>query len=332
MNEKTFTSRTAADFVENERLAGRSEQRVAGSVYLTGVSTRLLSPKELAAALGVSESSVKRWIDAGRVVASRTDGGHRRVAVADAIRFVRATGTPVLRPDVFGMPEVRGPRPGKGGAEDSLYGHLYAGDAAAARGWILARYLSGTSVAELCDGPIRSALTDIGELWKSTGDGVLIEHRATDACLQALSHLRGLGQPSDAAPTAVVATPEGDSHMLPAFMVATVLGAAGMRAVNLGADTPLSAMQQAVEACRPALVCIGATSPLAPARARAIGRWLGTLPPSVVIVVGGRRREAIAASAGPAVKSLGAMTQLSTIAAVIVARAARGGHSSHREP
>jgi len=39
---------------------------------------RQLSPRELAEALGVSESSLKRWVDAGKIAASRTEGGHRR--------------------------------------------------------------------------------------------------------------------------------------------------------------------------------------------------------------------------------------------------------------
>jgi MerR family transcriptional regulator, light-induced transcriptional regulator len=52
-----------------------------------------LSPKALAAAIGVSESSLKRWADEGRLAAERTAGGHRRIAVAEAVRFVRRRGS-----------------------------------------------------------------------------------------------------------------------------------------------------------------------------------------------------------------------------------------------
>ena len=67
---------------------------------------RLLSPKDLADAIGVSESSLKRWTDAGRIRASRTDGGHRRIALEDAVRFIREAGVPVVRPELLGMPEM----------------------------------------------------------------------------------------------------------------------------------------------------------------------------------------------------------------------------------
>ena len=62
-----------------------------------------LSPKELGEAIGVSESSIKRWIDEGVIRASRTAGGHRRIALADAVQFVRSAGLPVVRPQVFGL-------------------------------------------------------------------------------------------------------------------------------------------------------------------------------------------------------------------------------------
>jgi len=60
---------------------------------------RLLSPRELADALGVSESSLKRWVDAGKITAARTEGGHRRIALQEAVRFIRETGAPLARPE-----------------------------------------------------------------------------------------------------------------------------------------------------------------------------------------------------------------------------------------
>src|SRR5690242_3719305 len=62
---------------------------------------RHLSPRDLADALGVSESSLKRWVDAGKLAAFRTEGGHRRIAVSEALRFIRETGAPVARPELL---------------------------------------------------------------------------------------------------------------------------------------------------------------------------------------------------------------------------------------
>ena len=64
---------------------------------------KLLSPKDLANAIGASESSVKRWTDQGRLEITRTSGGHRRIAVTEAIRFIRENQLPLLQPEVLGL-------------------------------------------------------------------------------------------------------------------------------------------------------------------------------------------------------------------------------------
>jgi len=106
---------------------------------------RLLSPRELADALGVSESSLKRWVDAGKIAAARTDGGHRRIALPEAVRFIRETGAPVARPELLDMPEVAAvqARSTTPRGDDGFRHYLVEGDAAGARGWLLAHYLAG---------------------------------------------------------------------------------------------------------------------------------------------------------------------------------------------
>ncbi|MBM0227099.1 MULTISPECIES: molybdopterin-binding protein [Micromonospora] len=51
---------------------------------------------EAAELLGVSPDTVRRWIDAGRLAASRDDHGHRVVDGVDLAAFVRAPGHPEL--------------------------------------------------------------------------------------------------------------------------------------------------------------------------------------------------------------------------------------------
>jgi MerR family transcriptional regulator, light-induced transcriptional regulator len=147
------------------------------------VVTDSLSPKDFAAALGVSESSVKRWVDDGKIRALRTPGGHRRIAVNEAIRFVRSTGSPLPRPDLLGLRELRGRSLATGrdlGAlSESFHLALIEGRAIEARAVIVQAFLAGASLAELCDGPLRSALTRIGALWHHDRAGVFVQHRAT---------------------------------------------------------------------------------------------------------------------------------------------------------
>jgi methanogenic corrinoid protein MtbC1 len=85
----------------------------------------------------------------------------------------------------------------------------------------------------------------LGELYQHRDDGIFIEHRATDIALQALQQLRQLIEVPAEAPAAVGGAAPGDVYLLPSLAAATVLESHGIRAVNLGADSPLDAIRAA---------------------------------------------------------------------------------------
>jgi excisionase family DNA binding protein len=275
---------------------------------------RHLSPRELADALGVSESSLKRWVDAGKIIAFRTEGGHRRIELREAMRFIRETHAPIARPELLGLPELAVAQRAMLATSERLLDFLLEGDVIGARGFLVARYLAGSPIAELADGPIRDAMHALGELWCHEERGIFVEHRGTDTCIQAVSHLRNMIDLPAHAPLALGGAPEDDPYILPSFLAAMVTTVAGLRSVNLGPDTPLSALQQAVLHHRPRLVWMSASSPIHPARARALSRWLGTLE-STITVVGGRHGASLAGT--PGVRHLETMTDLAALAAEV---------------
>lgn len=64
----------------------------------------LLTPKQVARAIGVSESSLKRWCDQGLLPSvQRTAGGRRRLALRDVLHFVRAHDHPLVAPEALGL-------------------------------------------------------------------------------------------------------------------------------------------------------------------------------------------------------------------------------------
>ncbi len=253
---------------------------------------RLLSPRDLADAIGVSESSLKRWADAGRIAVVRTEGGHRRIPLAEAVRFIRETGQQLVRPELLGLPEPAA----SADDGDALYDALATGDGRAARAMLLGHYLRGAPVASVCDGPMRAAMTRLGELWKEQDDGVFIEHRATDICIQALAHIRTLIEvPLDGA-VAIGGAAGGDAHLLPSFMVATVLAAEGWNAVNLGADTPARAFVHAIAAHAPRLIWCSVTTAITADVGRQLARLAeAQLAAGRAVVLGGRNVDRIPA-------------------------------------
>jgi MerR family transcriptional regulator, light-induced transcriptional regulator len=222
-----------------------------------------LSPIELATALGVSQSSIKRWTDDGAITAVKTSGGHRRIALAEAVRFARASGLTIADPEFLGVSELPKLSPrfeSLRSAGESLYELLHAGAAQESRALILSLYLSGHSIAAIGDGPIRTALDDLGQLWHKTPEGIFFEHRATQICLQAIAQLRLLLKPNDKCPLAMGGAPSGDTYQLPSLLIAALLESEGFAVTNLGPEMPFGALKSALGALRPHLLWISVSS------------------------------------------------------------------------
>jgi excisionase family DNA binding protein len=287
-----------------------------------------LSPRDVAVAIGVSESSLKRWIDGGLLQATRTAGGHRRIAVQEVVRFARSRRVPVRRPDVLlgeaGLALRGAPLDG-----DGLFDLLLRDDRAGVTSVLLGRFLAGEALAALCDGPIRAALERIGDLWKHDERGIVVEHRATDTMLQVLAMLRHLLQvPTREAPLALGGAPGGDPYLLPSLMAATVLADVGFRDANLGANVPAAAFLRAVDDYGPALVWVSVTA----ADATEVRRLLRGLADRqrarpLPVVVGGRGLDGREMAGVVALHHLGSMTELTGFARALRARGpqAEGG-------
>jgi len=252
---------------------------------------QLLSPRDLAEALGVSESSVKRWVDRGELQALRTAGGHRRIDRREAIRFARAHGVTPAKAELLGL-AGHGPADAdldEGRRAAAFHHALLDDDRPRAIGLLTSAFLTGASIASLCDGPVRFALEQIGELWKHDERGILYEHRATDTCLHALAALRSaLPEPASVAPVALGSAGEDDPYVLPGMMCAAVLAELGFRDVNLGPRTPLATVTAAAQRYRPSLVWRTASVPDADLATLMAALRTSAIAPDVPVLVGGR--------------------------------------------
>lgn len=230
-----------------------------------------LSPKDLALAIGVSESSLKRWVDEGRLAATRTVGGHRRIAFSEALRFIRVLGSPIVRPDLLGVPELTEPvvkLVASGGSEAALLASLQAGDSHQASGIIVAQYLSFRSIAAVCDGPLAFALHRLAEgqalanRGGASGGGAGGDHRAAAICAAAVQRLSTLLPPAaDDSPIAVLVARDSDHGKLSATMAAACFVEAGVRTVLVGEQAPVDAIVEEARSPRVRFLWIGVTTP-----------------------------------------------------------------------
>ena len=227
----------------------------------------------MAQVIGVSESSLKRWADGGRLQVTRTMGGHRRIALQEAVRFVRESRLPVIKPELLGISRIDN-LPGDhrkvtpDNAPELLRDFLKQGEADHARGLLVDLYLKGKSVAWLCDGPVRFAMEHMGELWYDDPNGIYQEHRALDLCMQALGYLKVLLSPPlfedddrPPRPVAVGCGPARDPYVLGSLASACVAAEAGYRDINLGANLPLESLLQAAQQHAPRLAWLSCSWP-----------------------------------------------------------------------
>ncbi len=257
---------------------------------------RTFSPREVADAVGVSESSVKRWIDAGALPAARTVGGHRRIGFEEAVAFIRRRGLAVARPDVLGLAEVVDTEPELAAAPitEGLLAELFeAGRGDQARRLVVAAYLRGDALPALCDGPVAAFMEHVGRLWEEQRSGIATEHRAVDLFAQAFHQIRAaIPAPVLGAPVAVGAGASGEPYVLPSLMAATVLADLGFAVTNLGPDTPPDVLAETAEGAGAALVWYSVSQPPRAADVTTLGTLAvladGLAPTGAEVVAGGR--------------------------------------------
>jgi methanogenic corrinoid protein MtbC1 len=283
------------------------------------------SPRDVADAIGVSESSLKRWADEGLLQVNRTAGGHRRIALREALRYIRETGTPLARPEAIGLPAISAEASAAKPLRERnayLVDSVFRGDLDATRGALLARYLDGETVASLCDGPLREALARVGELWETDKDSIYLEHRATDTCIHGLHYLRGfLPSPRPSALLALGGGPVGDPFLIPSLMAAVVLASEGWMEINLGANLPASALMGAMRKFRPQLVWISYSAQEAAESSVRDLTTVATLAREMgaTLVAGGQALPAPAKLAGIPLQRLSSMEELAGFAHGIAA-------------
>lgn len=221
--------------------------------------TSTFTPKQVALALGVSESSVKRWVDSGRLSAGKTCGGHRKLALSAVVDMVRETGQELTHPEVLGMVAKR-TRCDLAESREALLASLLAGNPAECRELLLGYYQAGCTPADIADKLVRPVFFEIGEGWSRGEVQVHQERRACQVVIECQHELRRwIPAPEPGAPLALLSTPQGDYAEVPIRFAELTLQRAGWNTWLAGAGLPLSEIADAVLQKKPRLTCLSVT-------------------------------------------------------------------------
>jgi excisionase family DNA binding protein len=234
---------------------------------MKAIRGKKLTSKEAARVLGVSEASVKRWADSGRLPTEKTAGGHRRFRPEDIAFMRRATHADeaaAVEEQAKRFVTKRASRPPRLAASrvsslvEETFGALIGGRDEELAALLVNLHLDGQSVGSIADRFVCAAMRRVGDLWHAGELSVAQEHVATRTATRALRSLETATGRS-AGPLALASSVEEDYHALPLRLAALTLEARGFEAFNLGVNTPFSALAEALEMFRPRLVCVSAT-------------------------------------------------------------------------
>lgn len=220
-----------------------------------------VTPKQVARAIGVSESSIKRWCDQGLLEFSRTAGGHRRLSLPRVLDFLRERQFALVDPAVLGLPAVcgQGERTDDR-CRDLLLEALLAPDDARSRQVLFDLYLSGHSTRQICQDVVTPVLHEIGRRWSCGDVEIYQERRACEATIRHLHELRlAVGAPSEKSPVAIGGSGPEDIYSVPTTMVELVLRSGGWDASSLGSGLTFDTLTQALEHVRPRLFWLSVT-------------------------------------------------------------------------
>ena len=251
---------------------------------------RFVSPRELARAAGVSESSVKRWCDQGLIPMQKTAGGHRRLPLDEAIEFLRQSH-PDARFELLGLPLRSRQQPESSAvAADDFYRALVAGEEQTCRQIVFDLHLSGEKASRIFDTVVAPAFHCVGRGWECDEVQVYQERRGSGICMRILDELKAvIPQAKSTAPLAIGGTPDCDPYTLPTSMIEIVFRQAGWRSQSIGSGLPFSTLGAAITDMHPQLLWLSVSAVDDPDRFLAAYRdFRARVQADVAIIVGGR--------------------------------------------
>jgi MerR family transcriptional regulator, light-induced transcriptional regulator len=232
--------------------------------------------REAAEALGVHYQTAYAWVREGTLPARKVGRGYEVGDVGvQALAARRRQGHEPPRPiHVRDWPAQA----------EALYAAITQGEETRARHQV-ERLASGVRVVDLCEQVIAPALRRVGDKWAAGRVSIAQEHRASAICerLLASQTRQPAGRPRG---TAVVATPPGERHGLPALMAAACLREDRWLVHHLASDLPAAEVARLADQVGADLVVLSSAMNQTARQARQAARAITATQPGLNVLAG----------------------------------------------
>ena len=219
---------------------------------------QLFSPKQIGHALGVSEASIKRWVDKGKIDCVKTSGGHRKIPMSALVEYIHKNNKQLVNPEALNIPESSGRVKDKmKQSAIALRKSFQECDEYKIRGIIYDLFLSGKAPEEIFDKLMAPALHQLGCDWEEGTVDCFQERRTIQICIRTLYGFDSFfPQPEKDAPVAILGTLSNDPYTIPVLMAEVCLRALGWRTEFLGNDLPTDSFCKAIAMYKPSIAII----------------------------------------------------------------------------
>lgn len=247
--------------------------------------TRAFSTAEVSQMWNVSESTIKRWADSGKLECIRTPGGHRRFQMQALMAFLEQNHLKSSNLFSFSIPSLAAAEAAQiqenhVGQEPHLFEQIETvteftplktlqqlyfelaiqGNQKLAEIFLQRLYLQGSSILDIKEKVITPVMHQIGWLWQRGELQVYEEHLASQVTLSATRYLHYLvPHKSEHGKAALCACLEGDFHEIALHWLTQTLESDGWRVIVAGANTPVHSISDALSRFQPAILCLSAT-------------------------------------------------------------------------
>ena len=237
------------------------KSHINSGMFLMDIA-QYVSSQAAAEILGVSVSTVKRWVDDNILPASKTPGGHRKILVADIIRLSRQGILPAGDFSNFPtVPHEPANDPAFHLGSDNFYQALRSQIGFTCNEILASAFKNKMPVEQIADDIIQPSMARIGEEWHNGNLPIFYEHCSTQLCLSSLIELRSLisSRGRIEGPIAIGGCTSNDHYQLPNLLVDVVLFDLGWRTVNIGTNTPVGSFIDGIDHYKPKLVWMSVT-------------------------------------------------------------------------